>query len=128
MSYLDNIENSLKALESVQERDSSEYERRQKRRADAIAAAPWAERLKNSRYVNELMAESVAVGRTLRAKVYIAWMDSVLRLEARSHFCELRPTTSGIEARYQKLSNGNEVLESIDLNGDPKDLLQRWLF
>ena len=48
MSFLDNLENSLKSLESREERDPGERKRRESDRARALAAGPWADRLKTS--------------------------------------------------------------------------------
>lgn len=129
MSFLDNLENSLKNLESSQEQDPSEVHRkRQKSRAEATAVAPWAEELRSSAFIQSLMDETAHAGRTLRSKIYMAWMDATLRLEAKGHSCEIRPTPNGIEAQYQRLSDGSEKNERVDLKGDPKALLQRWLF
>ena len=128
MSFLDNLENSLKSLESVEERDSSEHRRREHNRSEAMAAAPWAERMKNSTYVTQLLDETAACGRRLRSKIYMAWLDATLRLEAKGHICEIKPKPDGIEARYQRLSDDTERAEPIDLEGDPKHLLERWLF
>lgn len=129
MSFLDNIENSLKNLESSQENDPAEAHRaRQKSRAQAAAIAPWAEKLKSSAFVEKLMNETVTAGRTLRSKIYMAWMEATLRLEAKGHACEIRPTPKGIEAQYRRLSDGSEKVETVDLKGDPKALLDRWLF
>ena len=128
MSFLDNLENSLKNLESREERDPAEQQRREENRARDIAAAPWAERMKNSAYTAGLLEESAAMGHRLRSKIYMAWLDSNLRLEAKGHVCEIRPKPDGIEAHYQRLSDGSEKTEPIDLQGDPKVLLQKWLF
>jgi len=51
MSYLDNLENNLKALENQEERDPQkvrrEQERREAERTAALLRAPHAEALKN---------------------------------------------------------------------------------
>ena len=46
MSFLDNLENNLKALESRDEGGLDESRRRERDRGAPLAAAPWAERLK----------------------------------------------------------------------------------
>ena len=48
MGFLDNLESSLKSLESQGERDGSEVLRRDEERNRSSAAAPWAEELKHS--------------------------------------------------------------------------------
>ncbi len=49
MSFLDNLESSLKNLESQEERDPREHQRRQDERTRAVAVGPWAEQLKMAR-------------------------------------------------------------------------------
>jgi hypothetical protein len=129
MSFLDNLENNLKSLESNEQ--ASEDRARQQRarineRAQAQAIAPNAETLKKGPYTAELLRQATRVGHALRTKVQIAWIGSALRLEARERRLELRPTPEGIVAVY--LENGEEQRsEPLDLNGSPEDLLRRWL-
>lgn len=128
MSFLDNLENSLKSLESRDEQSAADSNRkRHEERAQSLAIAPWAEKLKQSEFVDKLLMESTAVGRQLRAKVYMSWLDGTLRLEARGSACELKPTASGIIAEYQRLSDNSRHTEAVDLAGEPAALLQRWL-
>jgi len=47
MSFLDNLESKMKDLESREERDAGAKKRRDSERASRLAAAPWAEKLKN---------------------------------------------------------------------------------
>lgn len=129
MSFLDNLENSLKSLESQDDKSSFESDRkRQQQKAESIAAAPWADKLKKSAYVATLLTESVAAGRQLRSKIYLAWLENTLRLEARGNFCELVPTAQGIRANYRRISDNSHQSEDVNLNDDPKALLERWLF
>src|SRR4051812_8623284 len=110
MSFLDNLENNLKSLESREEgNDSAEQQRRSRERdrAEAQAAAPYAEELKRSPFTSELLKQATRVGFEKRTKVHIAWLGSTLRLEARERRLELRPTGSGIQAVY--LDNGQET-------------------
>ena len=126
MGFLDNLENSLKSLERVEERDTSAHERRQSERETALAIAPWAEKLKGSPYTSELMNKAAEAGHRIRAKVYMAWLGTTFRLEARGRKLELRPTPEGIRAVF--LDGLDEVKsELIDLDGDPGKLLDEWL-
>jgi hypothetical protein len=126
MCFLDNLENSLKSLESREERDPREAARRDSDRSRELAAAPWAERLKTSEYTKQLMEKSAVAGHRIRAKIYLAWVDTTLRLEARGKTLELRPTPDGIVVRYLNVA-GEEVQAPVDLNSDPSALLDKWL-
>jgi hypothetical protein len=126
MDFLDNLENSLKNLESREERDSSAVQRRQDERSHHLQVAPWAEKLKNSDYTRELFNQAAAAGHRLRAKIYMAWLENVLRLEVKGRWCELRPTPDGIEAEFI-LADGSSRKENIDLTGSPERLLEQWL-
>lgn len=126
MDFLDNLENSLKNLESQEERDPSALRRQEEVRQQSAAAAPWAEKLKGSEYTKSLFEKAAVAGHQMRAKVYMAWLDSVLRLEARGRWCELRPTPNGIMAEFVK-SDGQITSLPIDLNSDPEIILQQWL-
>ncbi len=126
MSYLDSLENSLKALESREERDTNTGARRASERERALAAAPWAEELKKSPYTDKLLEESVAAGHRIRAKIYLAWVGTHLRLEVRGRALELIPTPDGVVAQFVT-SAGESVEQSVDLKSDPKALLERWL-
>jgi hypothetical protein len=126
MSFLDNLENSLKSLESREERDPNERKRRDDERARTLAAAPWATQLKSSAYTKDLLDKAAAAGHRIRAKVYMAWVDTVLRLEARGRALELRPTAEGIVAEYVDPA-GERVTQPVDLSGTPDELLETWL-
>lgn len=126
MDFLDNLENSLKSLESQEERDPAALRRQADQRERAVAAAPWAEKLKSSDYTKALLEKATLAGHSLRAKVYMAWLESVLRLEVRGKWCELRPTADGIVAQFVK-HDGQIETRAIDLNSDPAALLESWL-
>jgi hypothetical protein len=126
MSFLDNLESSLKSLESQQERDPREHERRQEERQRAVAAGPWAEQLKTGPYTQRLFEQAALAGHRIRTKIYMAWFDDVLRLEARERRLELRPTAKGIVAAFVE-PNGDTKTEAVNLESDPAPLLQRWL-
>ena len=129
MSFLDNLENNLKSLESHEEGqdDRARQQRaRQNERAQAQAAAPHAEELKKGPYTAELLRQSTRIGHALRTKVQIAWIGSTLRLEARERRLELRPTATGVIAVYLE-NNQEQRSEPVDLRANPEDLLRPWL-
>jgi hypothetical protein len=126
MSFLDNLEDNLKSLERQDEREASREDRRADERKKALAIAPWAEQLKSSSYTRELMDRAAEAGHKIRAKVYMAWLGSTLRLEARGSKLELRPTSDGVQAVFL---DGLDELKShvVDLKSNPADLIQEWL-
>ena len=126
MSFLDNLEDSLKSLEKQDERDPDVHQKRLDDRARALAVAPWAEKLKNSDYTKKLFDEAAIAGHRIRAKVYMAWFDTTLRLEAKQRLLELRPTPDGIVAAFIE-PDGGTTTERLDLNGDPAALIGKWL-
>jgi hypothetical protein len=126
MSFLDNLENSLKSLESREERDPGEQRRKEDERLRARAAAPWAEQLKNSTYTQQLFEQAAIAGHRIRTKIYMAWIDSTLRLEAKGRRLELQPTPDGITASMIE-EDGTSRTEPLDLNSRPEDLLDTWL-
>jgi hypothetical protein len=126
MDFLDNLENSLKNFEQQQERDSDSAVRQLEARRLAAEIAPWADALKTSSYVQTLFEKTAIAGHRLRTKIYIAWLDKVLRLEAKGQWCEIRPTRSGIE--YEFISPGKgKITQPLDLSSDPDTLLTHWL-
>ncbi len=126
MSFLDNLENSLKSLESREERDPGEQQRKEDERSRARAAAPWAEKLKTSEYTQRLFEQAAIAGHRIRTKIYMAWIDSTLRLEAKGRGLELRPTPEGIKASMIE-PDGATVSAPLDLNSKPEELLEKWL-
>jgi len=129
MSFLDNLENNLKSLESREEgNESAEQQRRarERDRAAAQAAAPFAEELKKGPFTAELLKQAARVGFEKRVKVHVAWLGSTLRLEARDRRLELRPGASGVTAVY--LENGQEVRSApADLKGSAEEFIRAWL-
>jgi hypothetical protein len=130
MSFSDNLENDLKNLESRDERDPALAGRNQRQRASqragALAAAPYAEKLKTGTFTSGLLSSATRIGHGLRTKVNIYWMGSTLRLQAREHKLELRPGPDGVIAHFSV--NGEETrTQKIDLNGDPEKLAKQWL-
>jgi hypothetical protein len=126
MGFLDNLENSLKSLESREEHDPSAVQRKQDERSEALAVAPWAEKLKESAYTHNLFEQAAIAGHRMRAKVYMSWLENTLRLEAKERKLELRPTPNGIVAAFIE-ANREEKLQPVDLDGDPAKLLLSWL-
>jgi hypothetical protein len=129
MSFLDDLENNLKSLESAEEgKDTAAQQERvrQRERATAQAAAPYAEELKKGPYTAELLKQTARIGFSMRTKVHIAWLGSNLRLESRERRLELRPTPAGIVAVYLE-NNQEKRSEPLDLKGDPEQLVRDWL-
>ena len=129
MSFLDNLENNLNALESQQEGgdDALRQQRaRQSQRASAQAVAPYAEELKKGSYTAELLRQAARMGHERRVKVHIAWLGATLRLEARERRLELRPTPSGVLAVWIE-DNRESRTQPVDLKGQPGELLREWL-
>jgi len=126
MSFLDNLENNLKALESQDEGGIDESRRRDRERELAIAAAPWAERLKREPFAQALMQQATIGGRRRRIKVNLMWIGTTLRLEARGHRLELRPGAKGVAAVFLRASEELRQ-EPIDLSGDPQRLVGEWM-
>ena len=126
MSYLDNLENTLKNLESRNERDPLTNERREADRAGALAAAPWADRLKSGAFTTNLMDAAAVIGHKLRAKVYMAWLGNTLRFELRQSKLELRPTAEGVLAVFME---GDIEIKSrkVDLESNPDALIEEWI-
>jgi len=126
MSFLDNLEDNLKALESRDEGGLDESRRRDRARDLAIAAAPWADRLKREPFAQTLMQQASVAGRQRRTKVNLMWLGATLRLEARGHRLELRPGPNGIAAVF--LRGSEEVRrQPVDLSGDPGKLTDEWM-
>jgi hypothetical protein len=130
MSFSDNLENNLKNLESHDERDAAggahSQQRRRDQRASVLAAAPYAEKLKNGKFTAALLTHSTRIGHGLRTKVNIIWLGSTLRLQAREHRLELRPTPDGVMAHYF-VAEKETKKEKVDLAGNAEKLAKEWL-
>ncbi len=123
MSFLDNLENSLKALEGRDQSGPEDRRQRDKDRVAALEAAPWAEKLKTGPWTAELMKQAARLGHERRTKIFIAWLGSSLKLEAKERRLDLRPTPTGIEAWYRD----PERHETVDLDGSAEQFLRNWL-
>ncbi len=126
MSFLDNLENNLKSLESREERDPAEQGRRENERVRAKAAAPWAAKLKESPFTKSLFEHATIAGHRLRTKVYMSWFDGTLSLQAKERKLELRPTPDGIVAAFVEPDH-SETVQPLHLESEPADLIKKWL-
>lgn len=126
MDFLDNLENSLKNLEQQDERESNSAARQMEARRLAREIGPWADALKKSAYVQSLFEKAAVAGHRLRSKIYIAWLENTLRLEAKGRWCEIRPTANGIQYEFVSIDGGT-VTQDLDLSSDPDSLLRSWL-
>jgi hypothetical protein len=130
MSFLDNLENNLKALESRDEKDPEALARqaaaREAARSMALEIAPHAEALRNGPFKDGLLTACREIGHRSRILVRPVWVDSTLRLEAGAKKLELRPTPSGVLAVF---FDGGIEREStlINLSSDPVKLAEKWL-
>jgi hypothetical protein len=131
MSFLDNLENNLNALERQEEKDPEKMKRdRERREADRSAAllrAPHAEALKHSPFTMDLMTHCRTIGHTQRVLVQFTWLGENLRLDAKTKRMELMPTADGITAVFSL--DGVEIgREIVDLRSDDAMALAgRWL-
>jgi hypothetical protein len=127
MSFLDNLESTLKNLEGADEKASRvDQQRRQSDRADALAAAPYADELKKGPFANEFLTHAVRIGYGTRTPVTPFWIGNILRVDAREKRLELRPTAEGIRAVFME-SGEEKDSQILDLKSNPEQLAERWL-
>jgi hypothetical protein len=130
MSFLDNLESSLKAFESLNEKDpkmlAREAAAREAARSLALEIAPHAEALRNGRFKDGLLSACRNIGHRRRILVRPVWVDSTLRLEAGANKLELHPTPRGVLAIFFFEDKEREST-LIDLSGDPAKLAEKWL-
>ncbi len=128
MSFLDNLENNVKAMEGrdAMEAGGQEAKQRELERQQALAAAPYLERLKAGPYTDRLFTEAARAGHRVRTKVDIAWLGNTLRLQARDRKLELRPTPEGVVAVF--MEDSREVRSvPVDLDRSPAPLIRELL-
>ena len=128
MGFLDNLENTLKNAERGAEREDekSATASRAAEMAALRASAPFAEKLKNGQWTQDLLTQCVTIGHGKRVRVGMTWIGSTLRLEAREKRLDLTPTAMGVEAVYSE--NGEETKrEPVSLESDPAVLAKKWL-
>ncbi|MGD0300073.1 MAG: hypothetical protein ABSE86_23530 [Bryobacteraceae bacterium] len=130
MSFLDNLESNLKAIESREERDPKALAReaaaREAARSSALQVAPHADALRNGPFLNGLLTACREIGHPRRILVRAVWVDSIFRLEIGAKRLELRPTTSGVLAVFL-VEGGEQESTPIDLSSDPVKLAVKWL-
>jgi hypothetical protein len=131
MSFLDNLENNLKALESVEERDPEkvqrEKERRESDRTAALDRAPYVDALKNSKFTTDLLTECRTIGHGQRVLVKFTWIGETLRLDAQSKRMELIPTHAGIEAVISEAGAEKDRVVIDPETADAPALARRYL-
>lgn len=138
MSFLDSLENNLKALEGREERDPealrTEADARAAERSAALGRAPFEQALKTSPFGGALIASSRRAGHARRIPVRPSWIDAVLRLEATvdgvARKLELQARAGGVDAVYFDASGAEERREAVELDsGAPgaDALAARWL-
>ncbi len=130
MSFLDNLENNLKALESREEKDplkqKEEQARREADRQAALAAAPVAEALKSGPFTEKFLTACRLIGHQQRTMVRFTWLDTTLRLEAKERRLDLKPTAQGVEATFY-VDNESTAQQMLTLKEDPEALASQWL-
>jgi hypothetical protein len=131
MSFLDNLENNLKALESQEEKDPDkvkrEQERRDAERNAALLRAPHLEALKNSAFTSDLLTECRTIGHGQRVLVQFTWIGETLRLDAKQKRMELIPTAEGISAVCSEggVETGRKIVDPQ--KEDAAGLARSWL-
>lgn len=131
MSFLDNLENNLKALESQEEKDPEKVKRDQERRDAernaALLRAPHLDALKNSAFTSNLLTECRTIGHGQRVLVQFVWIGETLRLTAKNKRMELSPSTDGIVA-VMTLDGMETARTTVDPQKDDAAALARlWL-
>ena len=130
VSFLDNLENNLKALEGREEKDPAQLVREQQmkdaERAAALERAPNVQALRTSTFTNQLLTHCRVIGHGMRILVQFDWVGEILRLDAKQKRLELRPTSTGIEAVYL-VDMKEQSREALDLNSDAEAFARRWL-
>src|ERR1700728_703132 len=131
MSYLDNLENNLKALENQEQKDPEkvkrDQERREAERNAALLRAPHVDALKSSPFTSDLLTQCRTIGHGQRVLVQFTWLGETLRLNAKNKRMELNPTREGIVA-VLSLDGMETARMTVDpAKDDPAALAQRWL-
>jgi hypothetical protein len=131
MSFLDNLENNLKALERQEERDPEKIKRDQERRESerdaAIRRAPFIEALKTSAFTSELLTQCRTIGREARVLVRFTWLGDTLRLDAGAQRLDLVPEPEGIAAVFSKDGSETDRKRLNLAKDDPEKLVRAWL-
>ena len=131
MSFLDNLENNLKALENREEKDPEKVKRDQQQRESernaALLRAPHVDALKTSPFTSELLTQCRTIGHGQRVLVQFTWIGERLRLDAKTRRMELTPTSEGITAVFS--IDGAEIGRATvnPESDDAQKLARRWL-
>jgi hypothetical protein len=131
MSFLDNLENTLKNLEGREDKAESAQQRREQLKAEKETAEliqPYVDQLRAPAFVDELLGMATQMAFRKRMMVRPLWIGDRLRLESRDRKLELEPTPDGIVAS----STVNGVQEwSMPFHpanpGASEELIARWL-
>ncbi len=131
MSFLDNLENNLNALERIEEKDPEkvrrDQERREAERNAALLRAPYVDALKSSPFTSDLLTHCRTIGHGQRVLVRFTWIGENLRLDAGDKRLELAPTAQGIEA-VSSFKGAEQKRAIVNLeSGDPAALAREWL-
>jgi hypothetical protein len=131
MSFLDNLENNLKALESQEEKDPEkvkrDQERREAERNAALLRAPYVDALKSSPFTDTLLTECRTIGHGQRVLVQFVWIGESLRLNAKNKRMELTPSADGIVAVIS-VDGVETARTTVDpQKDDPAALARLWL-
>jgi len=103
-----------------------DHRQRNANKARSLAAAPWADLLKQSPWTQTLFRDVTRAGHQRRTKVGLIWIGTTLRLEARGHRLELRPGSDGITAVF--VDDGVESRSvAADLDSPPSALIDLWM-
>ena len=77
MSFLDNLESTLKNLEGASDRDMRPQQQPSSdERARTLAAAPYAEELRKGAFANEFLTHAVKIGHSSRTKINMLWVGN----------------------------------------------------
>jgi hypothetical protein len=130
VSFLDNLENNLKALETADARDPEAMARQQAEQAAARdaarLAAPYAAALKSSSFTNDLLTAARTIGHAQRTMVRFHWREHTLILEAKDKKLELRPTAKGVVAVYFEGGEEKKTLP-VNLKSKAEAFARAWL-
>lgn len=128
MSFLDSLENNLKALEEREKELEAvpDANAGAARRDAAARTAPHAEALKQSSFAGALIVASRVQGRSRRIPIRTAWIGSSLCIESGAHRLELEPGPDGVHALYREGVHTSKR-EPVKLDGDAAALAAKWL-
>ncbi len=131
MSFLDNLENNLKALERVEEKDPEkikhDQEQREADRSAALRRAPHVDALKKSAFTSNLLTACRTIGHGQRILVQFVWIGETLRLTAKDKRMDLIPEPDGISAVFSTAGAETGRTAVNPETDDPGELAKRWL-